>query len=150
MREWSVKLEVKPEYVVSSTRKDYPWTSNHLITGDLRSGVQNLKAVHDRYVLSSGLTATKNLDWAAEGVRVGQAQTAFGTVNLEVRQVRGLHINAGDDRSLSATGKLEQAADVGGRVDADPFAVAGLTGDGALGETDSRGAVTRCQPLRAG
>ena len=26
MREWAVKLEAKPKYVVSSTRKDFPWT----------------------------------------------------------------------------------------------------------------------------
>src|SRR4051794_14235072 len=25
MREWAVKLEAKPKYVVSSTRKDFPW-----------------------------------------------------------------------------------------------------------------------------
>ncbi len=27
MREWAVKLEAKPKYVVSSTRKDFPWTT---------------------------------------------------------------------------------------------------------------------------
>ena len=27
MREWAVKLEAKPKYVVSSTRKDFPWTN---------------------------------------------------------------------------------------------------------------------------
>src|SRR4026207_2036584 len=43
MREWAVKLEVKPKYVVSSTRKDFPWTNSHHIAGDLRTGVQKLK-----------------------------------------------------------------------------------------------------------
>jgi dihydrofolate reductase len=33
MREWAVKLEVKPKYVVSSTRKDFPWTNSHHIAG---------------------------------------------------------------------------------------------------------------------
>ena len=35
MREWAVKLEAKPKYVVSSTRKDFPWTNSHHIAGDL-------------------------------------------------------------------------------------------------------------------
>ena len=28
MREWAAKLEAKPKYVVSSTRKDFPWTNS--------------------------------------------------------------------------------------------------------------------------
>src|SRR2546421_191269 len=43
MREWAVKLGAKPKYVVSSTRKDFPWTNSHHIAGDLREGVQKLK-----------------------------------------------------------------------------------------------------------
>jgi dihydrofolate reductase len=43
MREWAVKLDAKPKYVVSSTRTDFPWTNSHLLTGDLRTGVQQLK-----------------------------------------------------------------------------------------------------------
>lgn len=43
MREWATKLEGKPKYVVSSTRDDFRWTNTHLITGDLRTGVQRLK-----------------------------------------------------------------------------------------------------------
>src|SRR5215510_4749447 len=43
MREWAVKLEAKPKYVASSTRKDFPWTNSHHIAGDLRAGVQKLK-----------------------------------------------------------------------------------------------------------
>ena len=31
MREWAVKLEAKPKYVVSSTRKDFPWINSHHI-----------------------------------------------------------------------------------------------------------------------
>ena len=38
LREWAVKLEAKPKYVVSSTRKDFPWTNSHHIAGDLRVG----------------------------------------------------------------------------------------------------------------
>jgi hypothetical protein len=40
MREWAVKLEAKPKYIVSSTRKDFAWTNSHHIAGDLRAGVQ--------------------------------------------------------------------------------------------------------------
>ena len=35
MREWAAKLEAKPKYVVSSTRKDFPWTNSHHVAGDL-------------------------------------------------------------------------------------------------------------------
>src|SRR3979490_954764 len=43
MGEWAVKLEAKPKYVVSSTRKDFQWTNSHHIAGALRTGVQKLK-----------------------------------------------------------------------------------------------------------
>ena len=52
MREWAVKLEAKPKYVVSSTRKDFPWTNSHHIAGDLRTGVQKLKDATARVGLS--------------------------------------------------------------------------------------------------
>ena len=60
MREWAVKLEVKPKFVVSSTRKDFPWTNSHHITGDLRAGVQKLKdATPAGVLLGSGKLATE-------------------------------------------------------------------------------------------
>jgi dihydrofolate reductase len=43
IREWAVKLEAKPKYVVSSTRTDFPWTNSHHLSGDLRTRVQELK-----------------------------------------------------------------------------------------------------------
>ncbi len=43
IREWAVKLDAKPKYVVSSTRTDFAWTNSHLLAGDLRTGVQRLK-----------------------------------------------------------------------------------------------------------
>src|SRR5215472_11924868 len=58
--EWAVKLEIKPKYVVSSTRTDFPWTNSHHIAGDLRSSVQNLKDVTpDGVLLGSGMLATE-------------------------------------------------------------------------------------------
>ncbi|MEX1211794.1 MAG: dihydrofolate reductase family protein [Balneolaceae bacterium] len=60
VREWAVKLENKPKYVVSSTRTDFPWTNSHHITGDLQSGVQKLKDVTpDGVLLGSGKLATE-------------------------------------------------------------------------------------------
>jgi dihydrofolate reductase len=59
MREWAVKLVAKPKYVVSSTRKDFPWTNSHHVAGDLRTGVQKLKdATPDGVLLGSGKLAT--------------------------------------------------------------------------------------------
>lgn len=60
MREWAVKLEAKPKYVVSSTRDDFPWTNTHHIAGDLREGVQKLKdATPAGVLLGSGMLATE-------------------------------------------------------------------------------------------
>ena len=60
MREWAVKLEAKPKYVVSSTRKDFPWNNSHHIAGDLRTGVKKLKdAIPDGVLLGSGKLATE-------------------------------------------------------------------------------------------
>ena len=48
------------EYVVSSTRKDFPWTNSHHIAGDLRTGVQKLKdATPAGVLLGSGKLATE-------------------------------------------------------------------------------------------
>lgn len=58
MREWAVKLETKPKYVVSSTRTNFPWTNSHHLAGDLRTGVQKLKdAIPEGVLLGSGRLA---------------------------------------------------------------------------------------------
>ena len=60
LREWAVKLEAKPKYVVSSTRTDFPWTNSHHIAGDLRTSVQKLKdATPAGVLLGSGKLATE-------------------------------------------------------------------------------------------
>ena len=60
MREWAVKLEAKPKYVVSSTRKDFSWTNSHHIDGELREGVQKLKdSTPEGVLLASGKLATE-------------------------------------------------------------------------------------------
>lgn len=59
-RDWAATLERKPKYVVSSTRKDFPWTNSHRIAGDLRTEVQKLKeATPDGVLLGSGKLATE-------------------------------------------------------------------------------------------
>ena len=58
LREWALKLEAKPKYVVSSTRTDFPWTSSHHIAGDLGSSIQKLKdATPNGVLLGSGKLA---------------------------------------------------------------------------------------------
>jgi len=62
VREWAVKLEAKPKYVVSSTRKDFPWTNSHHIGGDLRAGVRELKDATPAGVLLGSHTLAVELD----------------------------------------------------------------------------------------
>lgn len=60
LREWAIKLDAKPKYVVSSTRSDFPWANSHHLTGDLRTAVQELKdATPDGVLLGSGALATQ-------------------------------------------------------------------------------------------
>ena len=57
-REWAAKLQVKPKYVVSSARKDFPWDNSFHIAGDLQEGVQALKdATPGGVLLGSGKLA---------------------------------------------------------------------------------------------
>ncbi len=51
VREWAVKLESKPKYVVSSTRNEYSWNNSHHVFGDLRSSIQKIKGDHPSGVL---------------------------------------------------------------------------------------------------
>ena len=60
LREWAVKLEAKPKYVVSSTRNDFPWSNSHHLDGDLRTSVQKLKdATPNGVLLGSGKLAAE-------------------------------------------------------------------------------------------
>lgn len=42
LREWAIKLQAKPKYVVSSTRTDFPWNNSHHLDGELAASVQEL------------------------------------------------------------------------------------------------------------
>lgn len=60
VREWALKLETKPKYVVSSTRTNFAWTNSHHIGGDVGVSVQKLKdASPDGVLLGSGLLANE-------------------------------------------------------------------------------------------
>jgi dihydrofolate reductase len=41
--EWARKLEAKPKYVVSATRRDFPWNNTIRLEGDLDTAVRRLK-----------------------------------------------------------------------------------------------------------
>jgi dihydrofolate reductase len=43
MRDWARKLEAKPKYVVSASRRDFPWNNTIRIEGDLGEAVRRLK-----------------------------------------------------------------------------------------------------------
>ena len=58
IRAWAAKLEVKPKYVASSTRTDFPWTNSHHLAGDLGASVLALKdATPAGVLLGSGQLA---------------------------------------------------------------------------------------------
>jgi len=42
-RAWARKLEAKPKYVVSTTRRDFPWNNTSRVDGDLRKAIAGLK-----------------------------------------------------------------------------------------------------------
>jgi dihydrofolate reductase len=108
LREWAVKLDAKPKYVVSSTRTDFPWNNTHLINGGLRESVQELKDETPAGVLlGSGKLATEleRLDLIDEYKLLihpriaGHGPTLYegglpGTRELELISVKPLHNGA--------------------------------------------------------
>ncbi len=62
LREWAVKLDAKPKYVVSSTRTDYTWTNSHHLTGDLATAVRKLKDATPAGVLLGSHRLATQLD----------------------------------------------------------------------------------------
>jgi dihydrofolate reductase len=43
MRQWARGLEAKPKYVVSASRRDFPWNNSFRVEGDLHEAVTELK-----------------------------------------------------------------------------------------------------------
>jgi dihydrofolate reductase len=62
LREWAVTLESKPKYVVSSRRRDFPWTNSYHLTGDLRASIQKLKNATPSGVLLGSVSLAAELD----------------------------------------------------------------------------------------
>jgi dihydrofolate reductase len=60
MGEWARKLEAKPKYVVSASRRDFPWVNTFHVEGDLQEAVRKLKESTPRGLLvgSPALGAT--------------------------------------------------------------------------------------------
>ena len=62
MREWARKLEAKPKYVVSATRRDFPWNNTFRLEGDLREAVTQLKKKTPRGLLVGSPTLSAALE----------------------------------------------------------------------------------------
>ena len=62
MREWARKLEAKPKYVVSASRRDFPWNNTFRVEGDLREAVTQLKEKTPRGVLVGSPTLSAALE----------------------------------------------------------------------------------------
>jgi hypothetical protein len=71
MREWAVKLEAEPKYVVSSTRRDFPWANSHRIAGDLCTDMRKLKDGRRWYRCS-------RRPWGRRGARLGPVLGSCG------------------------------------------------------------------------
>jgi len=64
MRDWAVKLDAKPKYVVSSTRRDFPWANSHHLAGELSTHVQRLKEATPAGVASAAGASRQS--WTGE------------------------------------------------------------------------------------
>jgi dihydrofolate reductase len=49
--EWARKLEAKPKYVVSASRRHFPWNNSFRVEGDLHEAVRQLKETTPRGLL---------------------------------------------------------------------------------------------------
>jgi dihydrofolate reductase len=100
MREWAVKLEAKPKYVVSSTRTDFPWTNSPagvlLGSGKLATELDRLDLIdeykfllhpriasHGPTLYQSGLPSTRRLEL------VSATPLRNGAVAMHYRRARG-------------------------------------------------------------
>jgi dihydrofolate reductase len=61
-REWARKLEAKPKYVVSSSRRDFPWNNTFRVEGDLDEAVRLLKERTPQGVLVGSPTLSAALE----------------------------------------------------------------------------------------
>lgn len=61
-RDWARKLEAKPKYVVSASRRDFPWRNTFRVEGDLHEAVRALKEQTPRGVLVGAPTLSAALE----------------------------------------------------------------------------------------
>ena len=61
-RRWARKLEVKPKYVVSTTRREFPWKNSVRVEGDLREAIIALKRRTPRGLLVGSPTLSAALE----------------------------------------------------------------------------------------
>jgi dihydrofolate reductase len=61
-RDWARKLEAKPKYVVSASRRDFPWSNTFCVEGDLHDAVTELKEKTPRGLLVGGSTLSAALE----------------------------------------------------------------------------------------
>lgn len=61
-REWAQKLEAKPKYVLSRSRRDFPWNNTFHLEGNLREAIQQLKQDTPRGVLVGSPTLSVELE----------------------------------------------------------------------------------------
>jgi dihydrofolate reductase len=61
-REWARKLEDKPKYVVSASRRDFPWNNTFHVAGDLHETVRQLRDKTPQGLLVSGPKLAASLE----------------------------------------------------------------------------------------
>lgn len=62
MREWALRLDAKPKYVVSRSRRDFPWNNSVHVDGDLHQAVRRLKETTPRGLLLGGPALAASLE----------------------------------------------------------------------------------------
>src|SRR6185369_13134853 len=93
-RAWARKLEAKPKHVVSTTRRDFPWSNTFRVDGDLREAIARLKRRTPRGLLvgsprlSAALEQMGLIDeyrLAVHPVLAGHGPTLFSGLGLSSR-----------------------------------------------------------------
>jgi dihydrofolate reductase len=93
-RTWARKLEAKPKHVVSTTRRDFPWSNTFRVDGNLREAIAALKRRTPRGLLVGSPTLSAALEQmglideyrlAVHPILAGHGPTLFSGLNLSSR-----------------------------------------------------------------
>ena len=93
-RTWARKLEAKPKHVVSTTRRDFPWSNTFRVDGDLREAITALKRRTPRGLLVGSPTLSAALEQqglideyrlAVHPVVAGHGPTLFSGLSPSLR-----------------------------------------------------------------